>query len=58
MKKLLAKLKNVTQNFFIGALFGWFALAITFDLTAIITYTFFPETWSEITYHMNQLLGI
>jgi len=57
MKKLLTKLQNLAENVAIGAVLGWFAFAISFDIMAIILYAFFPETWSEVTYHMNQFLG-
>ena len=57
MKKLLTKLKTLTENIAIAAVFGWFAFAISFDIMAIVLYSFFPETWSEVTYHMNQFLG-
>ena len=58
MKKLLTKLQNLTENVAIGAILGWFAFAISFDIMAIILYAFFPETWSEVAYHINQFLGI
>jgi hypothetical protein len=58
MKKLLTKLNIIGQNVTIGAIFGWFAFAISFDIMAIILYAFFPETWSEVAYHMHQFLGI
>ena len=57
MKKFINKLKNIGQNVAIGAILGWFAFAITFDFIAIILCAFFPETWSEVVYHMNQFLG-
>jgi hypothetical protein len=57
MKKFINKLKNITANFFVGALVGWFAFAISFDIMACILYAFFPETWSDVVYHMNQFLG-
>jgi hypothetical protein len=58
MKKLLTKLNIIGQNVAIGAVLGWFAFAISFDIMAIILYVFFPETWSEVAYYMNQFLGI
>ena len=58
MKKLLNKLDNWLQNVAIAAVLGWFAFAISFDIMAIILYAFFPETWSEVAYHINQFLGI
>ena len=57
MKKLLTKLKNLGENVAIGAILGWFAFAISFDIMALIMVAFFPETWSEMVYHMNQFLG-
>jgi len=57
MKKFLNKLDNWLQNVAIAAVFGWFAFAISFDIMAIVLYTFFPDTWSEVAYHMNQFLG-
>ena len=57
MKKFLNKLNNWMQNLAIAAVFGWFAFAISFDIMAIVLYSFFPDTWSEVTYHMNQFLG-
>jgi hypothetical protein len=58
MKKFLNKLNIIGQNVAIGAVLGWFAFAISFDIMAIILCAFFPETWSEVAYHMNQFLGI
>ena len=57
MKKLLTKLQNLAENVAIGAVLGWFAFAISFDIMAIILYAFFPETWSEVAYHINQFIG-
>jgi hypothetical protein len=58
MKKLLNKLDNWLQNVAIAAVFGWFAFAISFDIMALILVAFFPETWSEVAYRMNQFLGL
>ena len=57
MKKLLTKLKTLRENIAIAAVLGWFAFAVSFDIMAITLYAFFPETWSEVTYRMNQFLG-
>ena len=58
MKKFLNKLSIIGQNVAIGAILGWFAFAVAFDIMAIILCAFFPETWSEVAYHMHQFLGI
>lgn len=58
MKKLLNKLNDWFQTLAIGAILGWFAFAISFDIIAIILCVFFPETWTEAVYHMHQFLGI
>ena len=57
MKKLLTKLKDIASKVATVAVIGWFAFALSFDAMAVIMFAFFPETWSEMVYHMNQFLG-
>lgn len=57
MKKFLDKIKDITSRIAVGALVGWFAFAISFDIMAVILCAFFPETWSEVVYQMHDILG-
>ena len=56
MKKLLTKLKNNFFNILVGTVIGWVALALIFNISALIIYTISPETWKEISYQIGQFL--